>query len=154
VFEQLVLKIGTYMLIYIALIFSQVVYSEIYERSNPEQKSKRKRKWADPIQEWVIERASRVASALDQWSINRQGRQRTRSVQAITYQMQRPRAASNQLTSLMVCAVVAMQASGSSQYENMAMFNTNSEPIGEDNRCTGCISNKVEDFEGPLIDSG
>jgi hypothetical protein len=54
----------------------------------------------------------------------------------------------------MVCDAVAMQASGSSQYKSMAMFDTNLEPIGVDNRCTGCISNKVKDVEGPLIESG
>ena len=29
-------------------------------------------------------------------------------------------------------------------------FNTDSAPIGVDNRCTACISHAIEDFEGPL----
>ncbi len=144
------------MLIYIALIFSQVVYSEIYEKTKPKQKQKLKIiiKWADPIKNWVIERAFKIGMVLDQWSINCQGRRRTKRVQAIAYRMQRPITSNNRWKSLVVCAAVAMQASGSSQYDNMAMFDTDSEPIGVDNRCTGCISNKVEDFEGPLIESG
>jgi valyl-tRNA synthetase len=69
-FEQVVLKIGTYMLIYIALTFSQAVHPEIYEtnkRINPKRTSKRIPKWAHPIKEWVIKRASRIGSTVDQW---------------------------------------------------------------------------------------
>ena len=33
-------------------------------------------------------------------------------------------------------------------------FDTDSIPIRVDNRCTRCISHQIEDFEGPLIDTG
>lgn len=32
-------------------------------------------------------------------------------------------------------------------------FDTDSEPIGIDNWCTGCISHRIKDFNGPLVDS-
>ncbi len=54
----------------------------------------------------------------------------------------------------MLCfAAVAMQANGSNTQERRAIFDTDSEPIGVDNRCTGCISHRMEDFVGPLMDS-
>jgi hypothetical protein len=55
----------------------------------------------------------------------------------------------------MLCfAAVAMQANGSRiAQERTATFDTDSEPIRVNNRCTGCISNHIEDFVGPLEDS-
>jgi hypothetical protein len=57
------------------------------------------------------------------------------------------------MIALLAFTAVAMQASGSGGYDNMAMFDTDSSQIGVHNRCTGCISHKIEDFEGPLIKS-
>ena len=50
-------------------------------------------------------------------------------------------------------SVVAMRAEQCAVRENCVRFDTDSAPIGIDNRCTGCISHKIEDFVGPLIDS-
>jgi Ni,Fe-hydrogenase I small subunit len=50
-------------------------------------------------------------------------------------------------------ATIAMQAKGTFTHQNKVQFNTYSEPIGIDNRCTGCISHKIEDFDGPLVKS-
>lgn len=35
--------------------------------------------------------------------------------------------------------------------ENEVVFDTDSSPIGIDNRCTGCISHRIEDFVVPLV---
>lgn len=51
-------------------------------------------------------------------------------------------------------AAVAMQANGESTHENRVTFDTDSGPIGVDNRCTGCILNNIDDFEGTLANSG
>jgi hypothetical protein len=49
---------------------------------------------------------------------------------------------------------LAIQASGSGGHDNMAMFDTDSTPIGVNNRCTGCISHKIEvNQTDPLKDS-
>ena len=50
--------------------------------------------------------------------------------------------------------VLAMAAEGADSFEHQMTFDTDSIPIGVDNRCTGCISHQIEDFEGPLIDTG
>jgi hypothetical protein len=48
-----------------------------------------------------------------------------------------------------------MQVNGmqSNYLETMGAFDTNSVPIGVDNRCTGCVSNRIEDFESPMVES-
>jgi hypothetical protein len=50
---------------------------------------------------------------------------------------------------------VAMQANcvQSNYLETMVTFDANSVPVGVDNRCTGCTSNRIEDFEGPMVES-
>ena len=50
---------------------------------------------------------------------------------------------------------VAMQANviQPNYSETMVTFDTNSEPMGVKNRFTGCISNRIEDFEGPMFKS-
>ena len=54
-----------------------------------------------------------------------------------------------------LCAysVVALEAKANKR-TNIARFDTDSAPVGIDNRCTGCISHVAEDFIGPLHDSG
>ena len=47
---------------------------------------------------------------------------------------------------------VAMNASISAA-ERCSPFDTDSCPIGVDNRCSACISHDINDFEGPLVDT-
>ena len=53
---------------------------------------------------------------------------------------------------MLAFAAVAMNAHASALDANIP-FDSDSEPIGIDNRCSGCISHRIEDFDGPLIDS-
>lgn len=46
-----------------------------------------------------------------------------------------------------------MQAKSLPSREHHAQFDTDSGQIGVDNRCSGCISHKIEDFTGPLMDT-
>lgn len=58
----------------------------------------------------------------------------------------------------LVQAALAMQATKATnitpRYENVLTCDTDSASIGVDNRCTACISHIIDDFEGPLTDSG
>mmetsp|Transcript_23790 Transcript_23790/g.36117 ORF Transcript_23790/g.36117 Transcript_23790/m.36117 type:complete len:181 (+) Transcript_23790:127-669(+) len=57
---------------------------------------------------------------------------------------------------LLACAALAMQAGTSltaQKYENTAVFDTDSRAVGIDNRCLGCMSEDINDFEGALRDS-
>jgi hypothetical protein len=71
----------------------------------------------------------------------------------ITYIMMYAIIAFHKNIAKLVFATVAMQANGSTIQETKVQFDTDSEPIGIDNRCTGCISHQIEDVDGPLIDS-
>ena len=55
---------------------------------------------------------------------------------------------------VLAMASVATQAEGADSFEHQMTFDTDSSPIGVDNRCTGCISHRIEDFEVALIDTG
>ena len=37
-------------------------------------------------------------------------------------------------------------------YDNTLSFDTDSAPVGIDNRCSGCISHQIDDFEGEVVD--
>jgi hypothetical protein len=68
VIEQLILKIGICMLIYLVLVISQVVYPEMYQTSTiDERKPRRIAKWFDPAKEWLTAKASKAGRAIDQW---------------------------------------------------------------------------------------
>ena len=47
-------------------------------------------------------------------------------------------------------AVMVLSATTAAQ--NHASFDTDSAPVGVDNRCLGCISHNVTDFIGELLD--
>jgi hypothetical protein len=147
-----VLKIWIYYMVYIALFFSQVIYTETYEPIHPT-KPRRKRsklsKWFDPMKEWLIMKVKVFVQSIEIWSQTNKGQRRMQWTQSIATQRNRP----DQMTAFMAYTAVAMQASGSGIHENTAMFDTNLAPVGVDNWCTGCISNKVEDFVGPLVES-
>ena len=49
-------------------------------------------------------------------------------------------------------AVTVMVLSETTAAQNHASFDTDSVPVGVDNRCSGCISQKVTDFIGDLVD--
>jgi hypothetical protein len=50
-------------------------------------------------------------------------------------------------------AGLAMQTQSANAYENSMAFDTDSGPTGIDNRCAACVSHRIEDFEGQLVDS-
>jgi hypothetical protein len=157
VFEQIILKIGTCMLIYLVLLISQVVYPEMYETHTSkidERKPHRIAKWFEPATEWLIAKASKAGRAIDQWMATHKCRKHNRKAQAIARRMQQPRASGRRWMALVAYTAVAMQATDAYQHNTAAMFDTDSSPIGVDNRCTGCISNRIDDFEGPLTESG
>ena len=60
------------------------------------------------------------------------------------------RSTSNQLVTS--ASTLVMHAKIDS-YENVTRFDTDSAPVGIDNRCTGCISHVSQDFIGPLRDT-
>ena len=49
-----------------------------------------------------------------------------------------------------MAAVVAMSTKHAAAKQNTAYFDTDSMPIGIDNRCSACISHDIRDFVGTL----
>ncbi len=134
---------------------SQVIYTNIYNPNSnshePRGKKDTKSKWFKTIKDWIETKATGIGQSIDQWSLTRTNNARMQKKKRIAARMQ----TSNKkrgLRSLMAFTVVAMQAS-KGIHDNAVSFDTDSAPVGVDNRCTGCISNRIEDFEGPLIES-
>ena len=46
---------------------------------------------------------------------------------------------------------IAMATSHVNAYHTM-WYDTDSGPVGIDNRCTACLSHEISDFDGPLMD--
>ena len=57
------------------------------------------------------------------------------------------------LATIRACPAMAMQARNPLIRHTITKFDTDSALIGVDNRCSACISDKTEDFEGPLRDT-
>ena len=55
---------------------------------------------------------------------------------------------------IMDMAAVAMSAQEKTNFDHKISFDKDSVPIGVDNRCTDCISHRIEEFEGPMVNSG
>ena len=53
-----------------------------------------------------------------------------------------------------MAALMAMSAKDAQAYQNTSYFDTDSKPVGIDNRCTACISHDIKDFVGPVHESG
>ena len=48
---------------------------------------------------------------------------------------------------------VSMQAANCPIHENVVNFDTDSGQIGIDNRCTACISHRIDDIVGTMVES-
>jgi hypothetical protein len=147
--EALLIKLSLVAFIYIVLliyhIFANYVDTSVND-SNYVPKSKQNKiwDWTRPMTTWLQRQASLMEDKIMAWNTMGKRRQKLRRATNIARNMQTP--TRRYTTAALFCfAAVAMQANGS--------FDTDSEPIGVDNRCTGCISNYIEDFVGPLEDS-
>ena len=105
---------------------------------------------------WLCKIWSDFDNRITQWTTMNKRHTRLRRTYVVTakrFQEQRKHRTKSKRYGLLAIAAIAMQAKGSHIHENRIHFDTDSEPIGIDNRCTGCISHKIEDFDGPLIES-
>ena len=109
-------------------------------------------KWTNPMTTWLKRKVCIIENNIMAWNTLRTQRQKLNRAINNARNMKIPKR--NYRMAAMLCfAAVAMQANGSNTQERRAIFDTDSEPIGVDNCCTGCISHRMEDFVGPLLDS-
>jgi hypothetical protein len=73
-----------------------------------------------------------------------------RKAYRVTKSAQRAKTSNN--IAMMVFAAVAMTAQGTTNHNNRLHFDTGAKKIGINNRCTGCISHRIKDFDGLLVD--
>ena len=123
-------------------------------------KSQRSKLWTilHPLKRWTNDMARAIESSINEWSSNARSRSRLarwHHSASSPHSSSRKRNIGARMMAFTAVATVAMQANGiqSNYLETMVTFDTDSVPIGVDNRCTGCISNRIEDFEGPMVES-
>jgi hypothetical protein len=127
------------------------------KRTQYKPKSQRGKGWpyTTRLKTWAIQCGSKMADPISKWANSRKERktifERTKLERTeIARRMQKGN--DKRKMAFLAFAVVAMQGTGGLK-DNHTSFDTDSAPIGIDNRCTGCISHRIEDFEGPLQES-
>jgi hypothetical protein len=148
-----VLKIGTYFITYIALLLFQVIYHTGNEQTVNSYEPRREKntisKGLEAITTYFKTKLTKIGNSIEQWNLNQTSKLRIQKKKRIATRMQTTtRRKGNYL--FVALAAIAMEAREGS-HDNTVTFDTDSSPVGVDNRCTGCISNRIEDFEGPLI---
>jgi hypothetical protein len=149
------------LLIYTALFFIQVAYMKSHKTTKRQQykpKSQRGKGWryTTRLKTWAIQWGSKVTDPISKWANSRKERKTIFERTKIARRMQKGNG--KKRMAFLAFAAVAIQGTGGLK-DNHTSFDTDSAPIGIDNRCTGCISHRIEDLKasyrkatGPLRD--
>ena len=144
-----------YIIAYSAFVVHNIFYYEEPRATVNElvyvPKSKRNKIWKRilPTKTWLNKKITLIAETVSKKLFMYERRKKLKRVYTQTCRIQY----CHKNTAIMLFAVIAMRASGMQENKNEIFFDTDSEPIGIDNRCTGCISHRIEDFDGPLTES-
>jgi hypothetical protein len=118
-------------------------------------KSQRSKLWTLllPTKAWTNDVAKTIESSINNWTSSARARSKIARMHHSARRIDSSRRKGSLGMGMMAFAAVAMQANGgqSNCLETMVTFDADLVPIGVDNRCTGCISNRI--FEGPMIKS-
>jgi transposase InsO family protein len=109
--------------------------------------------WAYLMIAWFEGQWDTLANKIEGMQLTCRNKRKIRKSKRVAAIMQLPPENKYKGRIFVAFAALAMQAQGARAYENSLAFDTDSGPIGIDNRCTACISHRIEDFEGQLIDS-
>jgi hypothetical protein len=143
------------LLLYAILFIIQVAYSANTDTDTTHYipQNQRGKPWqcTARLKTWAINQANKVADSITKWDTTNRAKKKIKTATAIATKIGN-RGRSNRNVAFLAFAAVAMQANGGLN-DNQTAFDTDSSPIGIDNRCTGCISHRIEDFEGPLQES-
>jgi hypothetical protein len=143
----------------ILTIYAVFYYEEFRNQVNelkyvPKSQISYAKKWAITMNTWFTELLTWTGDKIIKYGECVEMRNRRKKVyRAYNTTKRREKGTQNKQMKMIVFAAIAMQAKGSFAQQERTHFDTDSEPIGIDNRCTGCISHKIEDFEGTLVDS-
>ena len=146
--------------LYFIFLVAALVYPELIQRTQANDSSyvpKSKRTylmvWAHLMIAWFGGKWDYITTKIERMQITCRNQRKIRRSQRVAKIMQLPPERKNKGRVYLAFAALAMQARSANAYENSMAFDTDSGPIGIDNRCTACISHRIEDFEGQLYDS-
>lgn len=109
--------------------------------------------WAHLMTAWFRIKWEVMTSKIESMRTTCRNQRKIRKSKRVAAVMQLPPERKSKGRVYLAFAALAMQANTAGAYENNIAFDTDSGPVGIDNRCTACISNRIEDFEGQLVDS-
>ena len=120
---------------------------------------KRKRGNIYKLDQWMKKRVNdmykRMIAASESIKINRKIRQRIVTAKKLNHSTNRIHCKEKYLHQIMAWSVVAMVAGQNNKLQikqqRSINFDTDSEQVGIDNRCSACISHKIEDFIGTPV---
>ena len=145
--------------LYSAFFILVLAYPETFDRNHANDSSYTKKSqrykiqiWGQLMTAWFVRQLDQLATKIDKINLRFRNKKKLRKMTHQAAAMQIPERR-NKTRALFAFAAIAMQARSAGGYENSTQFDTDSGPVGIDNRCTACISNRIEDFEGQLVDS-
>ena len=146
--------------LYLIYLTISLVYPQLLQRTNANEssyvpKSQRNTlmKWTHLTTAWFGGKWNTLFTKLEHIQVTCRHKRKIRKCKRVATVMQLPPENKQKGRAFLVLAALAMQTKSASAYENSIAFDTDSGPIGIDNRCTACISHRIEDFEGQLVDS-
>jgi hypothetical protein len=141
----------------VMLVFQLASFEENNEPRIYVPKSQSSKLWTLllPIKAWTNEMAKAIESSINNWTSSARARRKIARMHHSARRIDSSRRKGSLGVGMMAFAAVAMEANGvqSNYLTTMVTFDADSVPVGVDNRCTGCISNQIEDFEGPMVES-
>ena len=113
--------------------------------------------WTHTVTRWVSRGVTRIGKSIKTMINNLHVKRRVR--RAVLDLRARPRrrlvlgycSGKDKCRRIAALVAIAMSTTHVNAYHNM-WYNTDSGPVGIDNRCTACISHVIADFDGPLDD--
>ena len=133
-------KISNYLLSISIISLVQIFYPELlsHDSTNVDDRNyvPKYKRWTkvQSVITWFTSKTQGVEDTIQGWQTNWRDTQ-TQSSRKIRHDQNRSRP-----WLVLTMAAVAMQAEGAESFEHQMTFDTDSSPIGVDNRCTGCIS--------------
>ena len=115
---------------------------------------------------WLTHRIQQVTDTITEWEVRQKSRKKMQARTIIlsryaptagpwhqrtkTQLSRRLRLASRKHSRMLLVNGVIMMQAHMSKHTTNASFDTDSGPVGIDNQCSGCMSNKSSDFDGIL----
>jgi hypothetical protein len=147
--------------LYLMCLAITLVYPQLLQRTKandssyvPKSKKTILKIWAHLMIAWFEGKWDAITNKVERMQITCRNRRKIRKSKRVATVMQLPPECKYKGRKFLAAfAGLAMQTQSANAYENSMAFDTDSGPTGIDNRCAACVSHRIEDFEGQLVDS-